>query len=168
VVRGIGDFSVRFGWVIVVAWVVVTIGCVRLFPGLNSVTQGHNSAFLPPNSPFSSALELAAPFQNKQYAALTVVAARNPGPLTAADQATVDQLESWLRGQPHVKTVLDTGVSRDGAARPPTGLGPDDLRLARRGGTLHQPAQTVAWTGHALRNVCHRLPGRRETTCCCR
>ena len=115
--RGIGVFSVRFRWAIVVAWVVVTIGSVLLFPGLNSVTQGSNSAFLPPNSPVSKALELAAPFQNKEYAALTMVAARDSGPMSAADQATVDQLESWLRAQPHVKTVLDTGVSRDGAAR---------------------------------------------------
>jgi RND superfamily putative drug exporter len=132
--RGIGVFSVRFRWVIVVAWFVITIASVRLFPGLSTVTQNGNSAFLPANSPSGEALKLAAPFQNSQYASLTLIAARPSGPLTVADQTTIDQLESWLRTAPHVKVVLDTGVSRDGAARqaaiqadvPPQGGGAGD------------------------------------------
>ncbi len=115
--RGIGAFSVRFRWVIVVAWLVITLASVRFFPGLNTVTQSGNSAFLPANSPSSEALQLAAPFQNTRYAALTLIAARDPGALTPVDQATVDQVEGWLRSVPHVKLVLDTGVSRDEAAR---------------------------------------------------
>ncbi|MGE5335207.1 MAG: MMPL family transporter, partial [Nitrososphaerota archaeon] len=132
--RGIGVFSVRFRWVILVAWVVITVASVRFFPGLSTVTQGGLTDFLPTNSPSSKALELAAPFQNTQYASLTLVAARDGGPLTTADQATVDQMEGWLRAQPHVKVVLDTGVSPDGAARqaeiqaavPPSGGGTAD------------------------------------------
>ncbi len=132
--RGIGVFSVRFRWVILVAWVVITVAGVRFFPGLSTVTQGGLTDFLPAHSPSSRALQLAAPFQNTQYASLTLVAARDSGPLTAADLATVDQLESWLRAQPHVKVVLDTGVSPDGAARqaaiqadvPPSGGGSAD------------------------------------------
>ncbi len=115
--RGIGVFSVRFRWVILVAWVVITLASVRFFPGLSTVTQGGLTNFLPANSPSSKALELAAPFHNTQYASLTLIAAHDGGPLTEADQATVDQLEGWLRAQPHVKVVLDTGVSPDGAAR---------------------------------------------------
>ena len=132
--RGIGIFSVRFRWVILVAWVVITLASVRFFPGLDSVTQSGNSAFLPANSPSSKALLLAAPFQNTQYASLTLIAARADGALTAADQTTVDQVESWLRAQPHVKVVRDTGASADGAARqamiqadvPPMGGGTAD------------------------------------------
>jgi uncharacterized membrane protein YdfJ with MMPL/SSD domain len=115
--RGIGVFAVRFRWVMLVAWIVVTLGCTTLFPGFSSVTQSGNSVFLPANSPSSKALQLAAPFQNSQYAMLTLVAAHRTGALTAEDQATIDQLESWLRTEPHVKVVLDTGVSPDGAAR---------------------------------------------------
>ena len=132
--RGIGNFSVRFRWVILVAWVIITLASVRFFPGLSSVTQSSNSVFLPANSPSSKALQLAAPFQNSQYAALTLIAATNSGRLTAADQADIDQVEAWIRTLPHVKEVLDTGVSPDGAARqaeiqaavPPMGGGTAD------------------------------------------
>jgi len=115
--RGIGAFSVRFRWLIVVAWVAITFASVWYFPGLSTVTQGGLTDFLPANSPSSKALDLAAPFQNTRYASLTLIAASDSGPLTATDQATIDALESWLRAQPHVKVVFDTGASPDGAAR---------------------------------------------------
>lgn len=132
--RGIGAFSVRFRWVIVVAWVAITVGCVYFFPGLNTITQGNLSVFLPGNAPSSKALALSAPFQNTHDASLTLIAARADGPLTAADQATIDSLEGWLSIQPHVKVVFDTGVAPDGAARqaeiqaavPPSGGGAAD------------------------------------------
>jgi RND superfamily putative drug exporter len=138
--RGIGVFSVRFRWVIVVAWVVITLACVRLFPGLSTVAQSGNNAFLPADSPSSKAIQLAAPFQNTRYASLTLIAARTTGPLTAVDQATVDQVEGWLRTQPHVKVVLDTGVSRDGAARQ-AAIQADVRQMG--GGTADQLVSTI-------------------------
>src|SRR5258708_37058199 len=132
--QGIGVFSVRFRWAILIAWVVITVASVRFFPGLSTITQSGNSVFLPADSPSSTALQLAAPFQNSKYASLTLIAARANGALTAADQTSIDQLETWRRAAPHVKEVLDTGVSRDGAARqaaiqadvPPMGGGTGD------------------------------------------
>ena len=54
--RGLGVFSVRFRWVIVVAWFVITLASVKLFPGLNTIAQSGNNAFLPADSPSSKAL----------------------------------------------------------------------------------------------------------------
>src|SRR5215472_14635608 len=104
----LGRFDVRFRYLIVIAWVAITIVCVRTFPGLGSVTSSTTiSAFLPEVAPSVQAANLAIPFQNTQYASATLVAARTPGPLTLADQATMDQLERLVRAMPHVKTVRD-------------------------------------------------------------
>ena len=118
---GIGKFSVRFRWFIVVGWVLITIFSVKAFPGLNSISQNGNSGFLPDNTPSIQASKLATPFQgNKSSASLTLIVARDSGPLTAADQATIDQVEAYIRTQPNVLLLRDTGVSRDGAARQAT------------------------------------------------
>ncbi len=113
----IGQFSVRFRWVIVVAWIVITLFTTRLFPGLNSISQSSNSAFLAKGTPSVVASQLAAPLQNGRLASLTLIAARANGPLTASDQAAIDQVESDIRALSHVTLVRDLGVSQDGAAR---------------------------------------------------
>ncbi len=115
--RQLGIFAVRFRWVIVVTWVVITIASVKFFPGTGTITKSGNSSFLPNNSLSSKALALAAPFQNTQYASLTLAVARADGPLSAADQATIDQVEAAIRAMPLVQSLLDTGTSPDGAAR---------------------------------------------------
>lgn len=116
---GIGKFSVRFRWAVVATWVVITIVSIKAFPGLDSVSQNGNSGFLPDSSPSIQASKLAAPFQGSKNAtaSLTLIAARGDGTLTAADQATIDQVEAFVRTQPNVLVVNDTGVSKDGAAR---------------------------------------------------
>src|SRR5690242_14108260 len=104
----LGRFDVRFRYLIVVAWVTITIVCIRVFPSLSSVTPNATiSSFLPTSAPSIQASNLANPFQNTRYATATIVASRDSGPLTSADQAAIDQLEQTVRAMSHVKTVRD-------------------------------------------------------------
>jgi uncharacterized membrane protein YdfJ with MMPL/SSD domain len=112
----LGRAMVRFRFLVVVAWIVVTFAAVRYLPTLSDVAKDTTSGFLPANSPSMQAAAMAAPFQDSSLAAATVVVARDGG-LTAADNAAVDQLLNEIRGVDRVKTVVDLGVSRDGAAR---------------------------------------------------
>ncbi len=114
----LGRFVVRFRYLIVVAWVAITIGCVIALPSLSSVIPNTNfSAFLPANSPGIQASNLETAFRNIRYASATIVAVRDNGVLTPADQAAIAQLENVVRAMPLVKTVRDLSVSPDGAAR---------------------------------------------------
>jgi RND superfamily putative drug exporter len=113
----IGGFSVRYKYIVAVAWIVFTIFAVAVFPPLSSVTKDQNSGFLPSDSPSMQAANLAAAFQNQNYIESEIVASRANGPLTAADLATVDHLAATVKGLPHVKVVRDDGISKDGQAR---------------------------------------------------
>ena len=113
---GLGRFSVRFRFAIVVAWIIVTVLAVRLLPSLSDVAKDTTSGFLPANSPSMQAAAMAAPFQDVSLAPATLVVARDGG-LTAADNAAVDALEAQIRAVDHVKAVVDLGVSADGQAR---------------------------------------------------
>ncbi|MGO8951633.1 MAG: MMPL family transporter [Ktedonobacterales bacterium] len=118
VYTALGRFDVRFRYLIVIAWVVITIFCIRAFPSLDSVVPNSNlSAFLPKNSASTQATNLEAPFRNVQYASATIVASRDNEPLTLADQSAISQLETLVRAMPNVKTVRDLSVSPDGEAR---------------------------------------------------
>ena len=116
----IGTFSVRFRWYVVIGWILLTLVCVRAFPGLSSISQSGNSAFLPANSPSEQASKLAASFQNSTFNTMTLIVAADNGSLTTADQTTIDQVEASIRTLPHVVTVRDLGDSKDGAARQAT------------------------------------------------
>lgn len=113
----IGRFSVRFRFIVALAWIVVTIVSVRAFPSLASVSKDNNSGFLPANSPSMQASNLAAVFQNTDLVPSIIVAARPTGPMTAADQAAVDRLIPMVKALPNVKVVRDNGISPDGSAR---------------------------------------------------
>src|SRR5712691_10288896 len=76
----LGRFDVRFRYLIVVAWVAITIVCVRAFPSLSSATPNTTiSAFLPASAPSIQAANLATPFQNTRYASATIVAVHANG-----------------------------------------------------------------------------------------
>jgi uncharacterized membrane protein YdfJ with MMPL/SSD domain len=53
---GIGAFAVKFRWVVIAAWLVAAFAVPKFLPSLASVTQGNNSAFLPPARPASMRL----------------------------------------------------------------------------------------------------------------
>jgi len=112
----LGRFTVRYRFLIVVAWIAVTFLAVRFLPALADVAKDTTSGFLPANSPSMQAAAMAAPFQDVSLAPATLVVARESG-LTAADNAAVDQMESQIRGIDRVKAVVDLGVSSDGKAR---------------------------------------------------
>ena len=112
----LGRFVVRFRFLVVIAWVVVTVAAVSTLPSLSDVAKDTTSGFLPADSPSMQAATMAAPFQDSTLAAATLVAARDTG-LTAADNAAIDRLETQIRGADRVKVVADFGVSRDGQAR---------------------------------------------------
>ncbi|MGH2513540.1 MAG: MMPL family transporter [Candidatus Limnocylindrales bacterium] len=112
----LGEFVVRFRFLVVVVWIVVTYLAVSLLPSLGDVAKDTTSGFLPANSPSMQAAAMAAPFQDSSLAAATLVVARDGG-LTAADETAVDQLENDIRAIAKVKVVADLGISGDGAAR---------------------------------------------------
>ncbi|PWT70408.1 MAG: hypothetical protein C5B60_12235, partial [Chloroflexi bacterium] len=65
VYAALGRFDVRFRYVIVVAWVVITLVCIRAFPSLESVVPNNSfSAFLPTSAPSIKSSNLEAPFRN--------------------------------------------------------------------------------------------------------
>jgi RND superfamily putative drug exporter len=114
----LGQFVVRFRYVVVLAWIAVTIAGVVLFPSLNSILKPETlSSLLPASAPSIKASTMATPFYNPDYLSATLVASRDNGPLTDADQAAFDRLEDAMRGMPHVSAVHDLAISPDGKAR---------------------------------------------------
>jgi RND superfamily putative drug exporter len=115
--QGLGRFSVRFRWAVVLGWVVITVFSVRAFPSLASVAKDTTSGFLPASSASMHATQLAAPFQNSNQATMTLVASSPSG--TALTTAGTDQLaaiEARVRTMPDVTSVRDFGLSPDGQA----------------------------------------------------
>ena len=113
----IARFDVRFRWLIVAVWVLGVIAAVRTLPSLSSVTQSSNVQFLSPSSPSVQAALLAAPFQSGNPSGTAIiVASRESGPLTAADNAAIGRAEDAARQVADVTLVRDAGVSQDGQA----------------------------------------------------
>lgn len=116
--EAIARFSVRFRWFIIIFWIAMVPIVTANFPSINSVTKDNNSQFLPKNSPTSKASDLETQFQSKSTAGTSViVAVRDGGPLTAADNAAIDQAAKNVKGVKDVTEVKNQGVSADGQAR---------------------------------------------------
>jgi RND superfamily putative drug exporter len=113
----LGRFDVRFRYLIVVFWVVVTVVCVHTLPGLGSVAKDTESGFLPANSPSMHAAQLLDPFENSNLATATLVASRSQAVLTTEDQAAITSLLARVKALPNVVTVRTLGVSSDGEAQ---------------------------------------------------
>jgi RND superfamily putative drug exporter len=147
----VGRLSVRFRWVILLAWVAGVVAAMVLLPSLSSVTQSDNTSFLPASAPSEQAAQLASPLQEASLTAVGVVAARPGGPLTgpvltSTDQAAIARLAGALGRVDRVTAVRDAGESADGRAEQLTVL----AGLAQSGGlATSQQASLVA----ALRDV---------------
>jgi putative drug exporter of the RND superfamily len=114
---GIGAFSVRFRWIVILAWVVAAWAVPHYLPSLASVTQSNNSGFLPASAPSNHAEDLAAPLgANINQVPVPVVAAVSQGTLTPADQTWLTGLQHNLSTVPTVVKVRDLGRSGDGQA----------------------------------------------------
>jgi RND superfamily putative drug exporter len=137
VFASIGAFSVRFRWLIVVAWLVITIVSVKAFPGLSDVAKDSQSSFLPANSPSVQAEDLAQPFQDSQHGIATLVVARENSTLSAADIQQITSTEATIRALHGVLRVQDFGLSPDKHAEqaqvvtdlPPFSAGSDAISL---------------------------------------
>jgi RND superfamily putative drug exporter len=114
----IGRFSVRFRWLMTLAWIVGAVAAVTYLPSLSSVTQNDNTKFLPASAPVEKATALAAPFGTQNLIPIPVVIARTTGPLTSADTAAITRLARELRSVPGVKRVIDLGASPLKASTP--------------------------------------------------
>lgn len=114
---GLGRFSVRFRWPILVFWLALAGLLPGALPSLSSQTKAQNSDFLPKGTPSLHAAELASPFQARNALSTLLVAGRSTAALTAADQAAFERVERSVRADRSVLDVRDQGLSRDGAAR---------------------------------------------------
>ena len=115
----IGKFSVKFRWLVVLAWLAGTIAAVHSLPSLSSVTQSDNSSFLPANAPSQKAIDLVGAIGKTGNAPTVpvVVATNNAGGFSAADQHYIDQLQSSLSHTTGVSRVRNDGQSQDGQAQ---------------------------------------------------
>jgi len=109
--RAIGRFSVKFRWLVLIAWAAAAVAISMMLPSLASVTQGNNTAFLPSSAPSAQAQILAKPFGNTNLVPVPVIAAVPSGSLTARDQQWVSGLARDLARVPTVVKVNETGVS---------------------------------------------------------
>ncbi len=114
---GIGRFSVRFRYPVVVLWLAVTVLSVHLLPSLANVSKDTNGGFLPADTASMRAADLAKPFLNSSYASAIVVASARSGALGSADQAAILRLEQRIPTLANALTVRDLGASPDGAVR---------------------------------------------------
>ncbi|MHB1988692.1 MAG: MMPL family transporter [Acidimicrobiales bacterium] len=90
--RGLGRFTVKFRWVILIIWIVGTFGLVKALPSLSSQVNNQNTAFLPANAPDVRAADLAQPLLGKERAEpVNIVAVAAHGKLTPGDLAAVQR-----------------------------------------------------------------------------
>ena len=135
-----GRLAVRFRWVIVLAWLARVAAAMIGLPSLSAVTQSDNTSFLPGSAPSEQAAQLASPLQGASLTAVTVVAARPAGTLTAADQAAIARLARAMAGVARVTSVRDAGQSADGRAEQLTVL----AALAQSGGPATSQQASLA------------------------
>ncbi|MGH3279778.1 MAG: MMPL family transporter [Trebonia sp.] len=110
--RAIGEFAVKFRWVVVIVWIAVAVVIPKTLPSLASVTQANNSAFLPASAPSEHAANLAAPLGiSLSVTPVPVVAAVPTGSFSAADQAWLGTLAADLGKVPTVVKVNTLGES---------------------------------------------------------
>jgi putative drug exporter of the RND superfamily len=110
--RGIGKFTVKFRWVILIVWIAAAAAIPKALPSLASVTQGNNSAFLPASAPSEQATNLAAPLGiSLSVTPVPIVAAVSTGSLTAADQTWLGTLATDLDKVATVTKVSNLGES---------------------------------------------------------
>jgi hypothetical protein len=166
-----GRFAVRFRWAVVAAWVAATVLASLFFPSLASVTKQNNTDLLPASSPSLHAAQLATPFQGPNQTPVSVVVARNSGPVTAADITAIGRLPASLAKVTDVQQVRGLGESRDHQAVQlevlaglPLAHSPETCTpawLARR-----PPRPTPAWPARKRSTWARTSPSCSSWSCC--
>jgi len=115
VFKKIARFSVKYRWLIIVAWLIAIPVTAKTLPSLTSVTKSNNSAFLPASSPSEKAATLITPFQGKNTSNTSIiVASSSSGPLTPADIAAITQVKAEVRKLSDISIVKEVATSKDG------------------------------------------------------
>jgi len=116
--EAIARFSVKFRWLILVAWIIAVPLLTAHLPSITNVSKNDNSQFLPKNSPSNQAINLESSFQSKNTSATaTIVAVRQSGILSASDNQAINRIVTAVSHVQGVSTVRNQGESADGQAR---------------------------------------------------
>lgn len=116
--EAIARFSVKFRWLIIVAWLVAVPVLTTHLLNINDVSKNDNSQFLPKDSASTQAINLEANFQSKNTSATsTIVAVRQSGRLSASDNQSIDQIVTAVKKVHGVSAIRNQGESADGHAR---------------------------------------------------
>ncbi len=134
--EAIGRFSVRFRWLIIIAWVVAIPVLSGTLPKMNDVAKNDNSQFLPKNSQTQKASDLENAFQSKDTTGrVDMVVLKTTGSLNPADSAAIDKSITAIKKVDGVTDIKYLGVSSDGQAAQYSiglgekGAGPDGVKL---------------------------------------
>jgi RND superfamily putative drug exporter len=115
--NGLGRFTVRFRWFIVVVWIIGTAASVHFLPSLGSQVNNNNSAFLPASAPSTLAGNLAEPLVGKaSLVPVIIIGVSQHGPISAADTQALTRLGVAAKKVPNVEAVQYVGTSQDGRA----------------------------------------------------
>jgi RND superfamily putative drug exporter len=115
--NGLGRFSVRFRWLIVVIWIVGTAASVHYLPSLASQVNNDNSAFLPNSAPSTVAGNLAEPLVGKAtLEPVIILGVSQNSPISAADTQAITRLASAAKKVPNVVAVQYVGTAPDAHA----------------------------------------------------
>ena len=113
--NGLGRFTVRFRWFIVVVWIVGTAASVHFLPSLASQVNNDNSAFLPASAPSTVAGKLAEPLVGKaSLVPVIIIGVSQHGLISAADTQAITRLAVDAKKVPNVETVQYVGTSANG------------------------------------------------------
>jgi len=115
--NGLGRFSVRFRWLIVVVWIIGTAASVHFLPSLASQVNNDNSAFLPNSAPSTIAGNLAEPLVGKaSLEPVIIIGLDRQSQINAADTEAISRLATAAKKVPNVVAVQYVGTSPDGHA----------------------------------------------------
>ena len=115
--NGLGRFTVRFRWFIVVVWIVGTVASVHFLPSLGSQVNNDNSAFLPASAPSTVAGNLAEPLVGKaSLVPVIIIGVSQDGPISAADTQAITRLAVDAKKVPKIVSVQYVGTSENGRA----------------------------------------------------
>ena len=115
--NGLGRFTVRFRWFIVVVWIVGTAASVHFLPSLASQVNNDNSAFLPASAPSTVAGNLATPLVGKaSLVPVIIIGVSQHGAFSAADTQAITRLAADAKKVPNVEAVQYVGTSANGRA----------------------------------------------------
>lgn len=113
---GIGRFSVRFRFVVVLFWIAVAVLATKQLPSLTNEITTNNSAFLPSDLPSIKATNLAAPLLGGLGTSeIQIIGVRSSG-LTSADTTAMSNLAVSASHIKHVLSATELDVSTDGKA----------------------------------------------------